>query len=59
MRLLPGLGTPIATGVVAVADLLELLGMFGCAVNCGWADLDGDGAVGVSDIMTWLTLFAG
>ena len=45
-------------GVVAVADLLELLGMFGCTVNCGWADLDGDGAVGVSDIMTWLTLFA-
>ena len=45
-------------GVVAVADLLELLGMFGCTVNCGWADLDGDGAVGVSDIMMWLTLFA-
>lgn len=46
-------------GVVAVADLLEMLGVFGCTANCGWADLDGDGAVGASDIVTWLALFAG
>lgn len=46
-------------GVVAVADLLELLGMFGCSSNCGWADLDGDGAVGASDIIAWLALMTG
>jgi hypothetical protein len=43
-------------GVVAVSDSLELLGMFGCTANCGWADLDGDGAVGASDIIAWLAL---
>jgi hypothetical protein len=46
-------------GVVAVTDLLELLGMFGCASDCGWADLDGDGAVGASDILAWLALVTG
>jgi len=46
-------------GVVTVADLLELLGMFGCASNCGWADLDGDGAVGASDVLAWLALVTG
>ena len=54
-----GLGDGDCDGVVAVADLLEMLGMFGCTVNCGWVDLDGDGAVGASDIITWLALFAG
>ena len=46
-------------GVVAVADLLDLLGMFGCNSNCGWADLDGDGSVGASDIIAWLALLTG
>ena len=54
-----GLGDGDCDGVVAVADLLEMLGMFGCTVNCGWGDLDGDGAVGASDIITWLALFTG
>ena len=54
-----GLGDGDCDGVVAVADLLEMLGMFGCTVNCGWVDLDGDGAVGASDIITWLALFTG
>ena len=54
-----GLGDGDCDGVVAVADLLEMLGMFGCTANCGWADLDGDGAVGASDIITWLALFTG
>jgi hypothetical protein len=44
---------------VAVADLLELLGMFGCTMNCGWADLDGDGSVGASDIIAWLAVVQG
>ncbi|MGB1384482.1 MAG: hypothetical protein ACPG66_03985 [Flavobacteriales bacterium] len=46
-------------GVVSVADLLDLLGMFGCTGNCGWADLDGDGTVGASDILAWLALVMG
>lgn len=46
-------------GLVAVADLLELLGMFGCTMNCGWADLDGDGSVGASDIIAWLAVVQG
>ena len=54
-----GLGDGDCDGVVAVADLLEMLGMFGCTANCGWGDLDGDGAVGASDIITWLALFTG
>ncbi|MDA0904542.1 MAG: hypothetical protein O3B70_09425 [Bacteroidetes bacterium] len=43
-------------GIVAVSDLLDLLGLFGCMANCGWADLDGDGSVGASDVITWLAL---
>ena len=46
-------------GVVGVADLLDLLGMFGCTSNCAWADLDDDGAVGASDIIAWLALVTG
>ena len=53
------LGDADCNGVVAVSDLLELLGMFGCTANCGWADLDGDGAVGASDIIAWLALLTG
>jgi hypothetical protein len=46
-------------GVVGVNDLLDLLGQFGCIEDCGWGDLNGDGAVAVSDILAWLTLFEG
>ncbi len=53
------MGDADCDGVVTVTDLLELLGMFGCTSNCGWADLDGDGAVGASDIVAWLALLTG
>lgn len=53
------MGDADCDGVVSVADLLELLGMFGCTGNCEWADLDGDGAVGASDILAWLALVMG
>ena len=53
------MGDADCDGVVTVTDLLDLLGMFGCASDCGWADLDGNGSVGVPDVLLWLTLVAG
>ena len=32
------------SGTVEVADVLSLLSVFGCELDCGEADLDGDGA---------------
>ena len=39
------------SGTVEVADVLGLLSVFGCAQDCGESDLDGDDAVGASDIL--------
>ena len=44
-------------GTVEVADLLILLGDFGCTENCTAADINGDGAVTVADILLFLALF--
>ena len=43
-------------GAVTVADVLLILGEFGCESNCG-ADVDGDGAVSVSDVLNVLAVF--
>lgn len=40
-----------------MADVLSLLSTFGCESNCGEADLDGDGAVGSSDVLLVLGYF--
>ena len=42
--------------LVGIADLMLLLGEFGCPSNCA-LDLDGDGLFGVSDLVVWLGLF--
>ena len=44
-------------GTVEVADLLILLGDFGCTENCTAADINGDGSVTVGDILLFLALF--
>jgi len=44
-------------GLVAVDDVLILLGEFGCMVNCGPADLNVDGWVGVADVLAMLNVF--
>ena len=44
-------------GLVTVADILLLLGEFGCVVDCGAADLSDDGLVGVSDVLIMLNAF--
>lgn len=46
----------VADGVITVADILEVLGHFGCDSNC-LADVDGDGAVSVSDVLSILAIF--
>lgn len=45
-----------ANGLIAVSDVLIVLGDFGCVVNCT-ADLNEDGLVGVSDILLVLAEF--
>lgn len=42
--------------LVSVADILEMLGDFGCVENCD-ADLTGDNAVSVEDLLTLLANF--
>tara|TARA_B110000196_G_C21079900_1_gene631914 strand:- start:42 stop:1238 length:1197 start_codon:yes stop_codon:yes gene_type:complete len=46
----------VADGVITVADILEILGQFGCENNC-FADVDDDGAVTVSDVLFVLAVF--
>jgi len=46
----------VADGVITVADILEILGQFGCEINC-FADVDEDGAVTVSDVLLVLAVF--
>jgi hypothetical protein len=43
-------------GTISVADILALLGQFGCSGGCS-ADLDGDDTVSVSDILVLLSFF--
>ncbi|MCH2199189.1 MAG: hypothetical protein MK081_10440 [Flavobacteriales bacterium] len=43
-------------GVVAAADLLELLSQFGCVGSCS-ADLNGDGQVAAADLLQFLSAF--
>ena len=46
----------VSDGVITVADVLEVLGQFGCSSGC-FADVDGDGAVTVSDVLAVLAVF--
>ena len=46
----------VADGIITVADVLEILGQFGCNFNC-FADVDADGAVTVSDVLSVLSVF--
>ena len=43
-------------GVISVADILELLGQFGCTSECT-VDLNGDGSTNVQDILILLAAF--
>jgi hypothetical protein len=43
-------------GVISVADILELLGQFGCTSGCA-VDLNGDDATNVQDILILLAAF--
>ena len=43
-------------GTVNVADVLYVLGNFGCSGDCP-ADLDGDNIVGVTDVLVVLSQF--
>ena len=42
--------------LISVADILEMLGDFGCIENCE-ADLNGDDAVSVEDLLLLLASF--
>ena len=42
---------------IGVSDVLDYLSSFGCATNCGVADLNGDGAANTSDLLMMLSLF--
>lgn len=44
-------------GFISVADVLLLLGQFGCAQDCGAYDITGNGLVGVSDVLAMLNVF--
>ncbi len=44
-------------GTVEVADLLILLGDFGCTADCSAADINGDGSVTVADMLLFLAMF--
>jgi len=46
----------VADGLITVADVLEILGQFGCELDC-FADVDGDEAVTVSDVLSVLAVF--
>ena len=43
-------------GIISVADILLLLGEFGCMSNCE-ADLNSDGATNVQDVLLLLAAF--
>ncbi|MGB1573709.1 MAG: hypothetical protein ACPG85_05475, partial [Flavobacteriales bacterium] len=43
--------------LVGVGDVLQLLSLFGCTVNCGVADINNNGLVGSSDVLLVLAQF--
>ncbi|HCZ08828.1 MAG TPA: hypothetical protein DHV07_06945, partial [Flavobacteriales bacterium] len=43
-------------GLIGIADLLILLGDFGCITGCGY-DMNGDGGVTTSDMLVMLAIF--
>jgi hypothetical protein len=43
-------------GLIGIADLLILLGDFGCISGCGY-DMNGDGGVTTSDMLVMLAIF--
>ena len=44
-------------GLRGAADILVMLGAFGCQADCGETDLNGDGMVAASDILSALSTF--
>jgi hypothetical protein len=52
----PCLGDFNNDGIYNTADLLILLGDFGCSSDCV-ADVSGDGAVSASDLLAFLSVF--
>jgi hypothetical protein len=44
-------------GLRGAADILVMLGAFGCQAECGEPDLNGDGMVAASDILMALATF--
>jgi hypothetical protein len=51
------LGDLNCDGAISVADLLILIGQFGCVGNDCFADLDGDTIVGVTDLQVFNGLY--
>ena len=43
-----------ANGVVDVQDLIAIIALYGCSVNCDVYDIDYDGVVGASDIILFM-----
>ena len=43
--------------LIGVNDMLELLSLFGCTVNCGMADINNNGLVGSADVLLVLAQF--
>ena len=50
----PNLGT--LEGLIGIADILLLLGDFGCPAECNY-DMNGDGGVTTSDMLVMLSIF--
>lgn len=49
-------GDIVINGIVDTQDVLELLSQYGCVMGCS-ADLDGDDAVTIADVLTLLAVF--
>lgn len=43
--------------LIGVNDMLQLLSLFGCTVNCGIADINNNGLVGSADVLLVLAQF--
>jgi len=46
----------VPNGMIDTSDMLFILSQYGCTVNCS-ADVDGDDAVSIADILAVLSLF--